>query len=110
MATLRKAKRYVAPSMKVVAGPKAAICWADVSADPDNPTKDVSTKDNKGPAIHNPKHGKANFKYSWTVGNGGSFSGMVAVTTEPPPRTDARDSEASVAFSFSCASVGSSSL
>ena len=63
VATLRNAKRYRLPSMKVVAGPRAASWAADPAAPPtsaaaDRPTKDVSTRDRRGPLIHSARQGK----------------------------------------------------
>ena len=61
VATFKKAKRYVAPSKNVVAGPKAAKFRADREAAPNNPTKAVSTNESNGWDTHNPKQGIANF-------------------------------------------------
>lgn len=66
VATFKNANRYKLPSMNVVAGPSAANCDALDNPAADEaavvavlrPMKEVSTKDNNGPEIHNAKHGK----------------------------------------------------
>jgi hypothetical protein len=70
VATFKNANRYKLPSMNVVAGPNAASCDALDNPAADEavveavvgavlrPMKEVSTKDNNGPEIHNAKHGK----------------------------------------------------
>jgi hypothetical protein len=79
VATLRNAKRYVDPSMKVVAGPSAASCSADVVESPDSPTKEVSTKLRRGPATHSAKHGKANLRNAAMVGGAGKGGSLLIV-------------------------------
>lgn len=86
MATLRKAKRYVAPSQNVVAGPKAASCTAELALSPLSPTKDVSTRERSGPATHNAKHGNANLRKSAMVGAAGKGGNEIFLSAPPPPR------------------------
>mmetsp|Transcript_30284 Transcript_30284/g.66608 ORF Transcript_30284/g.66608 Transcript_30284/m.66608 type:complete len:208 (-) Transcript_30284:224-847(-) len=57
VATFRNANRYVAPSMKVVAGPRAPSCAAPVPGVALSPTLAVSTRDRRGPAIHRARQG-----------------------------------------------------
>ena len=57
VATFKKAKRYVAPSMKVVAGPRAPSWAAPVPGAAARPTDMVSTSERSGPATHRARHG-----------------------------------------------------
>lgn len=62
VATFKKANKYVAPSINVVAGPRAANASADCAAVPESPTKDVSTRDKSGPMTQSPRQGQANLR------------------------------------------------
>ena len=107
VATFKKANKYVAPSKKVVAGPRAANCLAESAADPDNPTNDVSTRLKRGPETHRAKQGMANLRKSRRVGMAGRAAGRVAV---PPPRRASSAKRASASAAAAAASSSSSEL
>mmetsp|Transcript_35012 Transcript_35012/g.104420 ORF Transcript_35012/g.104420 Transcript_35012/m.104420 type:complete len:342 (-) Transcript_35012:546-1571(-) len=57
VATFRNAKRYVEPSMKVVAGPSAPSCMAPVPSAALSPMEAVSTRERRGPDTHRARQG-----------------------------------------------------